>query len=61
MYDIGWEVMQALMSDYGVTETEAADIYYSSQTHAAVADESTHYYKKSWSEIYEMLQAELNI
>jgi hypothetical protein len=61
IFDIGDEVMQSLMSDYGVTETEAADIYYNSQTYAGVADEATGMYKKTWSEIYAMLQVELKI
>jgi hypothetical protein len=61
MFHIGDEVMQSLMSDYGISEVEAADIYYTSQTHAAVAEESTGYYQKPWQEIYEMLQKELNI
>jgi hypothetical protein len=49
------------MSDYGVTEDEAADLYYNSQTYAAVADESTGYYQKPWQEIYAMLRGELKI
>jgi hypothetical protein len=61
IFHIGDEVVQSLMIDYGLTEDEAADLYYSSQTYAAVADESTGYYQKPWQEIYEMLRAELKI
>ncbi len=61
IYHLGDEVVDALMSNYGLSETEAADIYYTSQTYAAVADESTGYYQKPWQEIYGLLCAELKI
>lgn len=61
IYHIGDEIVDALMSEYGITEIEAADLYYTSATHAAVADESTGYYQKLWREIYEMLLKELKI
>ncbi len=61
IYDIGWEVMRALVQDYGLSEVEATDFYHTSQTYAAVAEESTGYYKKPWREIYEMLRRELKI
>jgi hypothetical protein len=61
IYDIGWEIMRALVQEYGVSEIEATDLYFTSQTFASVADESTGYYKKPWSEIYAMLQTELKI
>jgi hypothetical protein len=61
IYDIADEVIRSLMSEYNVLETEAADIYYTSQTYAAVAEESTGYYQKPWQEIYEMLRGELNV
>jgi hypothetical protein len=59
--DIGEAIVQALMSDYGLTEDAAIDMFYTSAAYAAVADESTGYYKKPWSEIYAMLQDELKI
>ena len=61
IYDIGWEIMRALVQEYGVSEMEATDMYHTSQTYAAVAEESTGYYKKPWREIYEMLRGELKI
>ena len=61
IFHIGDEVMLALMREYGVPETEATDLYYTSQTYAAVAEESTGYYTKPWREIYEMLRGELKI
>jgi hypothetical protein len=61
IYHIGDEVVDALMSEYGLSETEAVDMFYTSATYAAVSDESTGYYRKPWSEIYEMLKSELKI
>jgi hypothetical protein len=61
MYRIGDEVMQELMREYDISEVEATDLYHTSQAYAAVADDSTGYYKKPWQEIYAMLQAELKI
>ncbi len=60
-YHIDDDVVDALMSDYGLTEDEAADLYYTSRTYAAVAEESTGYYQKPWQEIYGLLCAELKI
>jgi len=53
------EVLQALMTDFGLSETEATDKYYKSNTYTKFADESTDFYKKSWQKIYEMLKLEL--
>ena len=53
------EVIQSLMIDYGKTEVEAMHIYYTSKTYTQLADGITEYYKKSWHEIYEMVQMEL--
>ncbi len=61
VYHIGDDVVQALMSEYGIAESEATDLYFTSQTFTAVSDESTGYYKKPWQEIYAILQAELKI
>ncbi len=61
IFHIGDDVVAALMSDYGITGDKAADLYYTSQTHAAVAEESTGYYQKPWQEVYDMLRAELKI
>ncbi len=61
IFHIGDEVMQVLMKDYGLSEIEATDIYHTSQTYAAVADESTGYYQKPWQDIYDLLRAELKI
>jgi hypothetical protein len=61
IYHIGDEMVDALMSEYGVTETKAADIYYTSEVFARLSDESTGLYQKPWTEIYEMLKSELKM
>ena len=60
MYDIDFEVILAMMKDYKITEPEANDIYYASQTFKKLIDETTQLYKKSWKDIYDMLKIELN-
>jgi len=54
------EIVNALMIDYKINETEAIDIYYTSETYTQLADESIELYKKPWQEIYETLKRELN-
>ena len=59
VYDIGDNIVQSLMTDYDINELEAADRYYTSNTYAQLADESTEFYKKTWQEIYELIKQEL--
>ena len=59
MYHIDSDVVVALMKDYGMTELEATDIYYTSATYSKLADETTELYKKQWTEIYNLLKTEL--
>jgi hypothetical protein len=56
---IGSNILQALMTDYGLNEMEATDKYYTSNTYAQLANETTEFYKKDWTEIYELLKQEL--
>ena len=60
IYHIDDNILQALMIDCGLNETEAIDIYCSSNTAAQLADHTTELYQKQWQEIYEMLNNELN-
>ena len=53
------EILQALMIDFGLAQTEAADKYYKSNTYSKITDESTSFYKKTWQEIYKILKIEL--
>jgi len=47
--------------DFGIIETEAVNIYYKSNTYTQLADETTGLYKKSWTDIYQMLKMELKM
>ena len=53
-------IIQALMIDYEMNEMEATDKYYTSNTYTRLADETTEFYKKDWTEIYELLKQELH-
>jgi hypothetical protein len=61
IHHIGSNVLQALMTDYGINEMEAMDKYYTSNTYTLLANETTEFYKKDWTEIYEVLKIELKI
>jgi len=58
---IAKNILQALMTDYGINEMEAVDQYYTSNTYTQLADENTELYKKPWQEIYEMLKIESSL
>ena len=55
------EIVKALMTDYGISEAEAADMHYSSATYTRLADEKTEFYLKPWYKIYQMLLKELKM
>ncbi len=61
IYHIDSDILQALMSDYGMNELDATDRYYTSQTYSQLVNETKELYKKSWQEIYELLKQELNL
>jgi hypothetical protein len=54
-------LLEALMLDNQIDEVKATDLFYNSETFALLADKSAEYYKKSWTEIYEMLKKELRM
>jgi hypothetical protein len=51
-------LVEQLMIDNQIDETQATDIFYNSKTFAQLADESTEFFKRPWQEIYEMLKKE---
>ena len=57
--EIDNEIVKALMIDYGFDEVKSAKLYYTSNTYTKLSDESTEFYKKDWTEIYDMLKKEL--
>jgi hypothetical protein len=52
-------VIENLMIDLSIDEKQSADIFYTSKTFVALSEKSTELYKKSWQEIYSMLETEL--
>jgi len=55
------DIVKSLIVDYGISEMNATEMYYKSNTYRNLANESSNYYKKTWIEIYEMLKKELKI
>ena len=54
-------LVEQLMLDNQIDETQATDIFYNSETFAQLSDESTGFYKRPWQEIHEMLKKELKM
>jgi hypothetical protein len=52
-------LVEQLMLDNRIDETQATDMFYNSETFAQLTDESTGLYCKPWREIYEILKTEL--
>ena len=57
--EIGEQLLKKLVLEQRIDEEKAADLFYSSDTFGKLADASTEHYKKSWQEIYELLNMEL--
>jgi len=53
---IGEKILEKLMIDNGIDELQATDLFYNSKTFTQLAQESTKLYKKSWQEIFGMLE-----
>jgi hypothetical protein len=53
-------IVASLITEQGFSETEATDLYFASKTYRQLVDETTGFYLKPWTEIYEMLNQELN-
>jgi len=54
-------LVEQLMLDNQIDETQATDIFYNSETFAQLSDESTEFYKRPWQAIHEMLKKELKM
>ena len=57
--DIGEKIIEKLMLDNQIDEVLATDLFFNSTTFAELEIETTHLYKLSWQEIYEILKLEL--
>jgi hypothetical protein len=58
---IGEKVVEMLILDQGFTDTQAADVFYTSAVFTQLADPETKFFRKSWQEIYEMIKKEKRI
>jgi hypothetical protein len=52
-------LLEKLMLDNNINETQAADLFYTSGIFGKLADKTTGLYRKSWHEIYELLKLEI--
>jgi hypothetical protein len=52
-------IVEQLMIENQIDETQAADLFYNSKTFDTLSDESSDFFKKSWQEIYEILKKEI--
>lgn len=59
--DIDDALTQSLVTDFDISEQQAIDLYFQSETYGKLIDESTALYLKPWQEIYEMLKRELKM
>ncbi len=52
-------ILEKLMLEKNIDDETAADIFYTSETFINLSDETTEFHKKTWQEIYELLNQEL--
>jgi len=57
--EISESLLEQFLIDFNIKEEKVTDLFYSSNTFAKLADETTEFYKKSWKEIYELLKQEI--
>jgi len=57
--DIDDAITQSLVTEFDMTEQQAIDLYFQSNTYGMLIDENTEFNKKTWQEIYELFKAEL--
>ena len=61
IYHIDDLVVQQLMTDYGLTDIHANDLYFDSVTYSRLIDENNKLYRTPWTEIYKLLVQELKL
>jgi len=59
--NIGMAIVENLANGYKLTESDAEDLYFTSDTYAKLSDENTKLYERPWEEIYEILKQEKGI
>jgi len=63
-FDIGHmgdSIIDYLEKDYNLSESDAISLYYKSNTYKNLSDENTELYKKSFDELYNMLEKEIEV
>jgi len=58
---ISRQIIEKLISEQNIDKYDAADMLYNSKVFSDLSDKSTELYKKQWTEVYNMLKAELNL
>jgi hypothetical protein len=61
IYHIDDLVVQQLITDYGLPEIRANDLYFDSVIYSRLIDESNKLYQTAWTEIYKLLVQELKL
>ncbi len=61
IYHIDDQIIQQLITDKELSDTQASNLYFNSHTYKQLVDESTGIYQKPWTEIYQMFLRELNL
>ena len=58
--EIGEQILERMIIDHQIDEVLASNLFFNSNIFAQLSDISTQHYLKSWQEIYEKLNKELN-
>jgi hypothetical protein len=61
IYHIDDLVVQQLITDYGLSDIRANDLYFDSATYSRLIDEDSKLYRTPWTEIYKLLVRELKL
>lgn len=60
-FTIDESILQSLIVDFNLTEEQAIDLYFQSNTYSNLIDEATKLFEVDWTEIYKLLCSELNL
>jgi hypothetical protein len=61
IYHIDDLVVQQLITDYGLSDIRANDLYFDSATYSRLIVEDSKLYQTPWTEIYQLLVQELKL
>ena len=54
-------IIENLINEQSIDKYDASDMFYNSKTFSQLSDKTTEFYKKQWTEIYDMLKDELGL